>query len=243
MSTLKSNVIEPATGTTLSLGAVGDNVTVSADSIQTNLYKDAGGNTIFQSDGAGTLSNVNSGIKGAGPHLILSQTASASSSISFTSDIDSTYDTYMFVFVNINPATDDTNFQFNVSDDTSSWVYDLTKTTLYFRAVHTEDDSTATLAYDTGSDLAQGTGYQNLGAGLGNGADESLSGILYLYAPSSTTYIKNFWSTTSFYGQQNAEYNNYIGGYVNVTAAVTAIDFKMNSGNIASGTIKMYGCI
>ena len=61
--------------------------------------------------------NVNSGIKGAGPQLILSQTASASSSISFTSDIDSTYDKYMFVFVNINPATDDTNFQFNVSDD------------------------------------------------------------------------------------------------------------------------------
>ena len=81
MSTLKSNVIEPATGTTLSLGASGDNVLVSSDSLQTNLYKDAGGNTIFQSDGAGTLSNVNSGIKGAGPQLILSKTASSSASI------------------------------------------------------------------------------------------------------------------------------------------------------------------
>ena len=76
MATLKSNLIEPATGTDLNIGAAGDILTLSSDSIQTNLYKDSGGNTIFQSDGAGTLSNVNSGLQGSGPNLITTQTAS-----------------------------------------------------------------------------------------------------------------------------------------------------------------------
>ena len=240
MSTLKAHNIEPATGTDVALGAAGDTITVSGDSLKMNTFKDAGGNTLFTSNGSGTLSSVNTGFT-PGPTLIQSQTASSSASISFTSGIDSSFDKYMFVFVNINPATNDTIFQFNASDDASSWTYDLTKTSTYFRAVHTEDNGTATLAYDTGSDLAQGTGYQNLGAGIGNGADETLAGILYLNSPSSTTYVKHFYGRTTFYGQQNASYDNYMAGYVNVTVAVTAIDFKMNSGNIAAGTIKMYG--
>jgi len=240
MSTLKAHNIEPATGTDVALGAAGDTITVSGDSLKLDTFKDAGGNTLFTSDGSGTLSSINSRMKGQGPVLILSQTASGSASISFTSGIDSTFDKYMFVFTDINPASDDVIFQFNASDDASSWTYDLTKTTTYFRSSHTEGNSTAGPSYDTGSDLAQGTGYQNLGAGIGNGSDESLAGVLYLVAPSSTTYVKQFYGRTAFYGQNNANYDNHIAGYVNVTVAVTAIDFKMNSGNF-DGKIKMYG--
>ena len=67
MSTLKTHNIEPATGTDVALGAAGDSITVSGDSLTTNAIKDAGGNTLFTSDGAGTLSSVNSGLKGGGP--------------------------------------------------------------------------------------------------------------------------------------------------------------------------------
>ena len=35
--------------------------------------------------------------------------------------------------------------------------------------------------------------------------------------------------------------DNYAAGYGNTTSAVNAIDFKMSSGNIDSGVIKMYG--
>ena len=108
MGTLRTKTIEPATGTTLTLGASGDSITVSSDSIKTNTFKDAGGNTLFTSDGAGTLSSVNSSlVGGAGPVLISTSTASGASSIDITSGIDSTYDEYMFVFTDINPATDD----------------------------------------------------------------------------------------------------------------------------------------
>ena len=85
MAKLYVDTIEPeGATTTLTLGASGDTVTSSADSIKVNTFKDAGGNTLFTSDGAGTLSSVNSAIAGS-MIFISSQTASASSSISFTS--------------------------------------------------------------------------------------------------------------------------------------------------------------
>ena len=92
MSEIKVKTIEPSTGTNLTLGTSGDTIAVSSDSVKLDIWKDSGGNTLFQSDGAGTLSNVNSSFSGAGPKLILSQTADASSSIEFTANIDSTYD-------------------------------------------------------------------------------------------------------------------------------------------------------
>jgi hypothetical protein len=33
----------------------------------------------------------------------------------------------------------------------------------------------------------------------------------------------------------------HTGGYVNITAAVDEVSFKMSSGNIDAGTIKLYG--
>ena len=56
MSTLKAHNIEPATGTDVALGAAGDSITVSGDSLKLNTFKDAGGNTLFTSNGSGTLS-------------------------------------------------------------------------------------------------------------------------------------------------------------------------------------------
>jgi hypothetical protein len=52
--------------------------------------------------------------------LLSTQTASSSASISFTSGIDSTYNSYVFKFINIHPATDNTDFMFNASIDNGS---------------------------------------------------------------------------------------------------------------------------
>ena len=89
----------------VALGIAGDTIAVSSDSLKLNTWKDSGGNTLFQSDGSGTLSNVNSAISGDGPKLILSQTASTSSSIEFTSGITSTYDKYISIWVNVVPSS------------------------------------------------------------------------------------------------------------------------------------------
>ena len=178
---------------------------------------------------------------GLGNQILLStQTASASASISFTSGIDSTYDIYQFEFISMHPATNDVQFQFNLSTDGGS-NYNVTKTTTYFNAYHNEGDTVTSLAYDPSYDLAQGTGFQTLSLGTGNDTDESTSGILHLFNPSSTTYVKHFISNTNSYQHNNYILNNYSAGYGNTTSVINAIKFQFSSGNIDAGTIKMYG--
>jgi len=108
---LKTNLIEPQSGTTLTVGKTGQNIILDADSIKNNVLKDAGGNAIWTSNGSGVLSGVNSAF-GSAQVLILSQTVSNQASISFTSGIDSTYKEYVFEFININPVTDGVDFTF-----------------------------------------------------------------------------------------------------------------------------------
>jgi hypothetical protein len=180
------------------------------------------------------------GIAGGGTLVLLStQTASASASISFTSGIDSTYDEYVFKFINIHPATDSVNFTFNLSTDGGS-SYNVTKTTTLFHAEHEESGSDATLTYRTGEDLAQSSAYQYLGY-QGADNDQVVCGELKLFAPSNTTFVKHFIAKIS--NQHPSEYarNIYMAGYGNTTSAINAIDFKFASGNIDDGIIKMYG--
>ena len=177
--------------------------------------------------------------------LIKTITASSDSTISFvdgSSDVvlDNTYPVYMFKFINIHPGTDDKNFQFNMSVDTGS-NYNVTKTTTVFKANHDEGDSATNLTYDTGEDLAQGTGFQTLGNGVGADNDQSLSGTLHLFNPSDTTFVKHFMSTIQYYAFNNYTNNFYVAGYGNTTSAVDAVQFKFSGGNIDSGTIKLYG--
>mgnify|MGYP003659166849 CR=1 FL=1 len=173
-------------------------------------------------------------------NLITTNTiTSGVSSSSFTSNIDSTYDTYMFKFINMHPATDNTHFQVNFRDGSSA--FDATKTTTMFFARHREDDGASSLAYSSGEDLAQSTNYQNLYFDTGNGNDESGSGEMFLFSPSSTTFVKHFIAKASSYGETPREYNTFCAGYCNVTSAIDGVDFKFSSGNIDSGIIKMYG--
>ena len=177
--------------------------------------------------------------------LIKEVTASSDASISFvdgSSDVvlDSTYPIYKFEFINIHPATDSVYFLMNFSTDGGS-NYNVTKTTTVFIGFHREDNSTAVLQYQTGDDLAQSTSFQRMTVLIGNGNDESSSGSIYLFNPSSTTFVKHFISETNDYERNNASSNTRVAGYANTTSAVDAVQFKMSSGNIDSGTIKLYG--
>ena len=173
-------------------------------------------------------------------NLILTQTASASSTISFTSGIDSTYDEYVFKFINIQPGTDEAMFMFNFSIDTGS-NYNVTKTSTVFYAGHTEADATG-FGYATGQGLAQSTDKAELIAGaIGSAGDESCSGEMFLYAPSSTTFVKHWTSVCTMYGSNPQSQVTYGAGYGNTTSAVDAVQFTMSSGNIAAGTISLFG--
>ena len=171
--------------------------------------------------------------------FISSQTASNSASISFTTGIDSTYKEYQFYFVNVHPATNNIKFTFNMSTDSGA-SYNVTKTTTFFQAYHEENDTDAGLSYSTGEDLAQGTGFQSLAQNVGNGADESVSGSLTLFNPSSTVFVKHFISRISNYEEANRMFDCFSAGYGNTTSAVNAVRFQMSSGNF-DGKILMFG--
>ena len=182
-----------------------------------------------------------SGLSGGSMNLISTQTASSSSTISFTSGIDSTYDEYVFKFYNMHPATDDKNFQFQGSTNGGS-SYGVTITSTVFRAGHNEDDSTPTFGYFTADDLAQSTSYQRLDAGrTGNDSDSGLVGTLQLFSPSSTTFVKHFIYNGNTHKSNNQSMEAFVAGYFNTTSAINAINFQFASGNIDSGVIKLYG--
>lgn len=185
----------------------------------------------------------NNNYANAGGLIALStQTASSSASVSFTSGIDSTYSEYLFIFNNIHPATDGTPLLFNFSTDGGS-NYNVTKTTTYFYAQHSEAGTGASLAYDTGSDVAQSTGYARIAESTGADNDQGSSGYLHLFEPSSTTFVKHFISNFNCYQSGDYTIASYSAGYGNTTSAIDAIDFKMSSGNIDAGTIQMFGVV
>ena len=176
-------------------------------------------------------------ITGGAMTLLETQTASSSSTISFTSNIDSTYKEYVFKFINIHADTDTANFTVGFRD--GSTAYDATKTTTYFRAYHSEADSTA-FGYKTDQDIAQGTGFQNLCYSLDGDADGNTAGYLHLFNPSSTTFVKHFMARTSCVHSAPEAHDSYIAGYCNTTTAIDGVQFKMSSGTF-DGVIKLYG--
>ena len=180
-------------------------------------------------------------VSGGAMTLLSTQTASNSSTISFTSGIDSTYKEYVFKLFNCTAnGSSSSTFQVNFSVDGGS-NYNVTKTTTIFWAHHYEDGSASGVDYKGSSDIAQGTGFQDFtDNSLGAGADESLSGTLHLFDPSNTTFVKHFTSTVNWYHDADITVNPYVAGYCNTTSAVNAVQFKMASGNI-DGVIKLYG--
>ena len=193
-----------------------------------------------------SIANI-SAIPGAAKSLthIKTLTASSSDTLSFvdgSSDVvlDSTYPIYLFKFINIHPETNSKELRFNGSTDSGS-NYNVTKTSTSFEVAHYEDASLTNFRYRTDQDQAQSTAFHPLIADIGNLDDECAVGSMYLFNPSSTTFVKNFIIEFQNYVANNQSQQNFSGGYFNTTSAVDAIQFKMNTGNIDSGTIKLYG--
>ena len=165
--------------------------------------------------------------------------ASSSSTLSFTTNIDSTYNIYKFRFIEIHPSADAAHFLVNFRDGGSS--FDATKTTTFFQSQHNEAGNDQSLGYNTSGDLAQSTSVANLDRFLGADNDQCLNGELFLFDPSSTTFVKHFMSRVSTSERNDYSQQAFLAGYNNVTAAIDGVQFSMSSGNIDSGTIEMYG--
>jgi hypothetical protein len=189
--------------------------------------------------------DLSSNATGAGAMTLLAtETASSDSTISFTSGIDDTYDEYVFKLYDIHPASE-SHLTVNFRDGGSS--YDATKTSTFFHAYADEAGTggEAVLEYATGSDLAQSTSAQRMfQGGLDNANDSSCVATMHLFSPSNTTFVKHFFGTSNGVldvGGNPYSRNGFFAGYCNVTAAIDGVQFAMASGNIDSGTFKLYG--
>ena len=177
-------------------------------------------------------------------NLIETLTSDGSDSdLSFTSGIDSTYDEYVFKFIDIHPETDGAEFQFNMSIDSGS-NYNVAKTATFFQSQHDEGDTYTNLGYLTAHDSAQATGFQDLGRNVGNDNDQSCAGYLHLFNPSSDVFIKHFiarLNNAQDISSTHYSAETFIAGYGNTTSAVDAVQFKMSADEIQGGSISLYG--
>ena len=172
-------------------------------------------------------------------------TASSSATLQFIDGssnvvLDSTYSEYVFIWNNIHPGTDAASFSFQGNAAGGSG-FDETITSTFFRARHKENGTEAEFNYDTGYQLSESTNHQTLSYATGSDNDQSTSGFLHLFNPSSTTFATHFQSHVFNCGRNDHARHEIIGGYFNTTAAIDEIQFKFHTGNIDSGTVSLYG--
>ena len=169
-------------------------------------------------------------------------TASSSATLDFTSSIDSTYNIYKFRFVDLHPGTDGSIFRFQANAAGGSG-FNETITSTDFESFHNEGDDTTGLSYQSNQDQAQGTSFQTLTNSCGADADQCISGELFLFDPSSTTFVKHFMCRTQSANDANYSFDVFVAGYFNTTSAIDEVQFKMSSGNIDAGDICLYGIL
>lgn len=160
----------------------------------------------------------------------------------FTSGIDSTYKEYLFVFNNIHVQNNGTILTFHPSTDGGS-SFGVATTNTFVESQHNEANTIAQLTYDGDKDQAQNTGLIYFGPAGDSDNDGSTSGILRLYNPSSTTFVKHYISAMQ--GMENDNISTLVlgAGYINTTSAVNAMRFQLSSGEIQGGTIDLFGVV
>lgn len=142
------------------------------------------------------------------------------------------YNSYLIILSNILLATDNTALWLRLSTDNSTW-----KTSGY------------RYAYSTALDAATGSNHGSTSAssivlddGLGGTSSRGYSGTIYLYNPSATT-TKQYVTYQDGREDNSGNFRATFGGgcYDTAGVAIQGIQILAASGNIASGTMKVYG--
>jgi len=173
-------------------------------------------------------------------------TASSSATLTFVGGassvvLDNTFPIYKFEFIGLHPVEASGNLSVAFRD--GSTAYDAPMTTTYLKTRHTASGTElAAQTYDTGNDLANATGFTILNESTGNDDTKNISGFLYIFNPSSTTFTKTIMADVhSIATDRSISDHITTSGYINVTAAVDAFQFKFHNGAVQTGKIKLYG--
>jgi hypothetical protein len=169
-------------------------------------------------------------------HLLEQHTASSSATLDFTSWYSATYDEYVIEFVGIAAATNSVHPYVRFSTNGGS-SYD--SSSIYDFAGHIANTGTFAANVNAGAGAAQGKIFD----GMSNSAGTSMNGKANLYNPGSTSLYKMLVYQFGIPSGTTELYNVVGSGRYRSTTAVNAFRFYFSSGNIASGTIRVYGVV
>lgn len=194
------------------------------------VYAKTDGNLYYKNDAGTEVALGNPGLV-----LIESKTASASSSIDFTTGIGSTYSVYELHISSLVPATDNTDLWIRITTDGgSTW-----------KAGASDYGWTRTIVADgTPADAGDIADAQSVMAlGLGTGTGENLNAVIKFFDPASTTLYKGHMSDFAYLSATpNRVRGIHMGLYQgDNTTAINGFRILMSSGNIASGIFTLYG--
>ena len=153
---------------------------------------------------------------------------SPTSTVDFTSGIDSTYDEYQFWFFGVKDSAQN---ELRIVANDGGW--GVVKTSTFFQARQHENGSTSALEYLTGHDQAQSTGQLHITKETESLSDDQMCGCFQLFNPSSTTKVKHFMSRAGHHNTSGGPGDVFVAGYYNTTSAITGIRF--DPGNTAGG--------
>ena len=248
MAKLRATNIDPKTATTLTLGATGDSVTFASTETRANTFKDAGGNTLFTSDGAGNLSGVNEALSGGGWKKLASYTiADGTATFNITTGLDTTYPEYIFI-INDFMGPDGTNTHPRMNFTSDGGTTRLSKTSFFGKGGYSQTGaggSISTLTNNTYS-LRANTAYQPISdTPINFTGTNSSAWKIHLYGNNETTYYK-FYRVTGAYMQNGSSGSQWfegpeIVGRINATTTINSFHLQMESGNMRNGIVDMYG--
>ena len=205
--------------------------TTSTGAVQSGTVGTSG--QVLTSNGAGALPTFQSVAASGALVKISSTTASSSATIDFTSLDNTTYRDFILVMSSLLPATDNVELWVRLSTDNGS-------------GFGTSDCRYAYTGFsDANSAISFGTNVQSqirLMDGIGNAAGEGINGVIQLHNPRSTAPVHITFHTAGVGTDSRSRVTNG-GGYRNTSADVDAIRVLFSSGNIASGTITLYGVV
>ena len=188
---------------------------------------------VLTSTGAGSPPAFEAAPGGGLVHLSTVNITSGTANVSITSDIDSTYNAYVFILSDVHPATDAQPLEMTLSTDGGS-----SYLSSNYEFAHQGRTSGGTELSHAGTDDSV---FDMSSNNVGNATNEQIACQIYLHKPAGTAGWKLINVLSTVVDNSAATCVGIQGGVQRIQTAINAVQFKFGSGNIDRGNFSMFG--